>query len=77
MKREKEKMKKIQQILWRYMCHLYLKLMNYNEVRSQYTLLQYNDIVVKVHVYVYRPVAIYGRNYLIFKIIFIATDWNF
>ena len=32
------------------------QLINYNEVRYQYTLLQYNDQVVKV--YVCRPVAV-------------------
>ena len=55
--REKEKMKKIQQVLWRYKCYLHFELMNYNEFRFQYTLLQYDYQIVKV--YVCRPVAVW------------------
>ena len=50
-------MKKIQQILWRYKCHLYFELINYSDIRYPYvcTLLKYNDQIAKV--YVCRPVA--------------------
>ena len=53
-------MKKIEQILWRYKCHLHLELMNYNEVRYQYALLQYNNRVANE--YVRRPERIYKIN---------------
>ena len=47
---------KIQQIWWRYKCHLHFELMNYNEVIYRYTLSQYNDQVVKVNVF--RPIVV-------------------